>query len=141
MGRPSLYTPEIIKTICEGLSKGIPLTVICEADEMPAPRTVRDWEANDPNVAAAIARAREDGEYALAEQCLAIAEDERHDWVMSKKGEITDEVALGRAKLRIETRLKLLAKFNPKKWGDKQQIEHSGKLSLESLVAGDGDAE
>jgi hypothetical protein len=27
-----------------------------------------------------------------------------------------------RSKLRIETRLKLLAKWNPKKWGDKLEL-------------------
>lgn len=124
MGRPSLYTPEVVETICEGLSQGIPLTVICAEEGMPAPRTVRDWEAEMPDVAAAIARARDLGEVALAEQCLVIADDEAHDWTLSKKGVITDEVAIGRAKLRIETRLKLLSKFNPKRWGDK--IEHTG---------------
>jgi hypothetical protein len=136
MARPSLYTPELIEAICADLEQGIPLTHICAGDDMPAPRTVRAWEAEMPEVAAAIARARELGEVALAEQCLTIADDEHHDWVMTKKGEVTNEVAIGRAKLQIDTRLKLLAKFNPKKWGDKQQVEHTGKLSLESLVAG-----
>ena len=141
MARPSLYTPELIEAICADLEQGIPMTVICAGDDMPAPRTVRDWEAEMPEVAAAIARARELGEVALAEQCLTIADDEQHDWVMTKKGEVTNEVAIGRAKLQIDTRLKLLAKFNPKRWGERQQIEHTGKLSLEALVTGDGTPE
>jgi hypothetical protein len=33
-------------------------------------------------------------------------------------------------KLRIDTRLKLLAKWNPKKYGDKQAIEHSGEVTF-----------
>jgi len=33
-------------------------------------------------------------------------------------------------KLRIDTRLKLLAKWNPKKYGDKQAIEHSGEINV-----------
>lgn len=134
MGRPSLYTPEVVETICEGLSKGIPLTVICAEEGMPAPRTVRDWEADMPDVAAAIARARADGEVALAEQCLTIADDEQHDWELSKKGVVTNEVAIGRAKLQIDTRLKLLAKFNPKKWGDRIEVEHSGKVEIADRI-------
>ncbi|HXD37446.1 MAG TPA: hypothetical protein VN624_12375, partial [Rhodanobacter sp.] len=51
------------------------------------------------------------------------------------------EDMLGHRKLRIDTRLKLLAKWDPKRYGDKQQLEHSGTLSLENLVAGAGKAE
>ena len=40
----------------------------------------------------------------------------------SLKGEITDEVAIARARLRIDTRLKLVAKWNPKKYGDKLDL-------------------
>lgn len=128
--------------ICERLSQGIPLTTICrEAKEtdptFPAPRTVRLWEAENQEVAAAIARAREAGQEALFEQCLEIADDEAHDWELSKKGEVTNEVAIGRAKLRVWTRMELLKRLNPKKYGDKQQVEHTGKVSIENLVAGD----
>ena len=100
-----------------------PLTAICRDDGMPAPRTVRDWEAGDESVAAAIARAREAGQEALFEQCLEIADDERHDWELSKKGVLTNEVAIGRAKLRVWTRMELLKRLNPKKYGDKQQVD------------------
>lgn len=46
-----------------------------------------------------------------------------------------------RSKLRIETRLKLLAKWNPKKWGDKLDLNHAGKDGgpLEFLVKVDRD--
>lgn len=141
MGRPSLFTQERLDLICDRLSKGIPLTVICrdakEGDpDFPAPRTVMDWQAEDESVAAAIARAREAGQEALFEQCLEIADDEAHDWELSKKGEVTNEVAIGRAKLRVWTRMELLKRLNPRKYGDKQQVEHTGKIGLESLVAG-----
>lgn len=134
MGRPSLYTPEVLETICEGLSKGIPLTVICEADEMPAPRTVMDWQASMPDVSAAIARARDAGEVALLEQCLKIADDGECDWVLSKKSPLVDTDHIQRSKLRIETRLKLLAKFNPKRWGDKLEVDNKGEMTLNVAV-------
>lgn len=152
-GRPTLCTPQVIDYICQELAKGIPLTVICRGHDqdgeplpvgdvprpglMPKPVTVIAWQAEDPAIDSAILRAREAGEVALLEQCMDIADDERHDWELSKKGVVTNEVAIGRAKLRIETRLKLLAKFNPRKWGDKIAHEHSGKVGLESLVAGE----
>lgn len=151
-GRPTLYAPHVMDYICQELSKGIPLTRICaggyEPGEddlferpvvMPKPRTVRDWEAEDPTIAAQVARAREAGEEALFEQCLEISDDETHDWVASKKGLLTNEVNIARAKLRVWTRMEMLKRINPRKYGDRQQIEHSGKIALESLVAGDGE--
>lgn len=138
MGRPSTCTQEAVATICEKLSQGIPLTVICREDDgLPEPRTVYRWMEDSPEVASQIARARSAGHDALAEQCIDIADDECHDWVMSKKGEITNEVAIARAKLRVWTRMQLLAKWDPKRYGDRHHVEHSGKVGLESLVAGD----
>lgn len=138
MARPSIYSESLLERICEDLAQGIPLTQICRELQQEgiqvAPRTVRDWEADEskPEVSAAIARARELGEYALAEQCLEIADDARNDWMERAAGD-GDEKALQfngehvqRSKLRIDTRLKLLAKFNPKRWGDKVSQEISG---------------
>lgn len=133
MGRTSTYTPELHVEICERLSKGEPLAVICRDEHMPAVRTVSDWKAANTTFSADFARARDDGFDALAAQCMEIADDARHDWVLTKKGTILDEAAVGRAKLQVETRLKLLAKWDPKRYGEMQKIEHSGELTVRSL--------
>lgn len=119
MGRPSKFSPELLSTICDRLSTGEPLTHVCR-DLGVAPRTVRDWESRDENVSAAIACAREDGENAMAEDCLRIADD--------KAGDVQ------RDKLRVDTRLKLLAKFNPKRWGDKVQHADADGDKLPSAI-------
>lgn len=136
MTRPSTFTQETLDEVCRRLATGEPLAVICRDDEMPCPNTVRAWGAADNAVSERIARAREDGEDALAADCLAIADDSSGDYRVGEKGPIFDSDHVQRSKLRIETRLKLLAKFNPKRWGDRTQHEHTGKLSLESLVTG-----
>lgn len=137
-GRPSKYSDELLEKICDGLCLGKPLTQICrdlaEQGIQIAPRTVRDWEADAerPEISAAIARAREVGEHAIAEECLSIADDARNDWMekLDKDGGAIGWQLNGdhvqRSKLRIETRLKLLAKFNPKRWGDKAAVELTG---------------
>lgn len=80
------------------------------------------------NVSLAIARAREDGEDFLAADCLNIADDNGKDVRQTKDGtEVTDHDVIQRAKLRIETRLKLLAKWNPKKYGDKLDMTTGGE--------------
>ena len=123
MGRPSKYDPEIARIICEQLSEGIPLRQICrENDGFPAWRTVYDWMGRDPKLSASIARARDIGYDAIAEECLAIADtlEFGQRQVMTDEGTATTvEDMLGHRKLRIETRLKLLAKFHPTKYGDK----------------------
>ena len=142
MARPSLKTDEVLERIYAGLAVGTPLTIICEPDDMPADRTVRDWEANDPEVSAAIARAREAGEWHLAWECKQIADTpcegvvEKYESVEidnpdgPEGGKVKEfqlverrvEDMLGHRKLQVETRLKLLAKFNPKRWGEKVAI-------------------
>jgi hypothetical protein len=127
MGRPSKYDPEIARIICEQLSEGIPLRQICRDNEgFPAWRTVYDWMGRDEELSASIARARDIGYDALAEECLLIADTPQfgQKQVMSDEGATTTiEDMLGHRKLQIETRLKLLAKFHPTKYGDRVAIE------------------
>ncbi len=92
---------------------------------MPAWRTVYDWRREDEDFATRFAGARELGEEAIAQECLAIADtpligeetEESENGKKVKRGDM-----LGHRKLQIETRLKLLAKWNPKKWGEKVAI-------------------
>ena len=132
-GRKSTYDPEIAKKMCELLAEGVPLRQICRENEgFPAWRTVYDWMGKDPDLAAAIAHARDVGYDALAEECLHIADNpvlgeevsESEDEDGVKRITIKKVDMLGHRKLQIETRLKLLAKFNPKKYGDK--VTHAG---------------
>jgi hypothetical protein len=76
----------------------------------------------DEALSASIARARDIGYDAIAEECLLIADNMEfgQKQVMTDQGTATTiEDMLGHRKLRIETRLKLLAKFHPTKYGDK----------------------
>jgi hypothetical protein len=69
---------------------------------------------------------------AIAEDILDIADDGTNDWVERKRKDgsvdtVVDSEHVQRSKLRIETRLKLLAKWNPKKYGDKQVVDLGNK--------------
>lgn len=134
-GRPSTYSKQIGDEIVELLSEGIPLAEICRRDGMPGLRTVYDWEEAHPEFSARIARARVAGYDMIAVEALRIA-DTQEEGERRKQGkdgiEITTEDMLGHRKLRVETRLKLLAKWDPKRYGDK--IEHSGTVHLASAL-------
>lgn len=112
------------------------MAAICRDEGMPHPSTVRDWMAEREDVSRAIARGREDGEDWLAAECLHIA-DTPMEGKRTKSTlmgvEVTSEDMLGHRKLQIETRLKLLAKWNPKKYGDKLDLT-SGDKPIQTTV-------
>jgi hypothetical protein len=137
VAQKSKRTPEVEKRILTGLSEGIPLAVICREEGMPHPTTWNDWCAADQALNIAHGRARDAGFDALGLQCIEIADDERHDWALSQKGEITNDVAIARARLRVETRLKLLAKWDPRRYGDKLEIDATVKGDIKITIGGD----
>lgn len=131
----------IVEEICRRLSEGEPLRQICREEGKPNFSVIYAWMNEDAAIAQRIARAREIGHEHIFEGTLEIADDATNDWMESNAPDDVGYKLNGehvqRSKLRIETRLKLLAKWNPKKYGDKQQIEHSGNIGLEALVHDD----
>lgn len=85
-----------------------------------------------------IARAREAGFDRIAADCLEIADQTGKDTIYGDNGARADTEWISRSKLRIETRLKLLAKWDPKRYGDKITQEHTGNLFDSLLAAVDG---
>jgi hypothetical protein len=99
---------EIGRRVIAALSEGTPLAVICREDGMPCDDTIRGWAEGDDELTRAIARARDAGHDQIAYRLRATARG---------NGDSTGDVA--RDKLIIETDLKLLAKWDPKRYGDK----------------------
>ena len=83
----------------------------------------------DAEFDARIARAREDGYDELAEKCMRIAFDP-----------CRDQVEVTQRRLQVDTILKLLAKWNPKKYGDRQAVAHEGGVTL-NVITGVPDAD
>ena len=130
IGRPSKYTPELAAEICERLSNGEPLRQICRDDHMPAWTRIYDWMGRDEALSGAIARARDIGADAIAEEALEIL-DTPPEYVLTKNGEAVDSGYVTWQRNRAELRLKLLAKWNPKKYGDRQIISGDKDNPLE----------
>jgi hypothetical protein len=134
IGRPSKYTPELAAEICERLSDGEPLRQICRDNHMPAWTAIYAWAAVDKALSERIAQAREQGYDAIAEDLLAIADTPLMGETETSSANgltITRQDMLGHRKLQIETRLKLLAKWNPKKYGDRQILAGDKDSPLE----------
>ena len=139
--KPQPVPQDKADSLVEWITNGNTIAAWCRENGVGV-STVYDWTYKDDEFAGRIAHARELGEEVIAQQCMEIADDARNDWMerQSADGDVIgqdfNKEHVQRSKLRIETRLKLLAKWNPKKWGEKQQLEHSGQIGLESLIAG-----
>lgn len=126
-GRPSSYDRAIADAICERIADGQPLRQICRDEMMPPWRTVYNWLQDNEDFSARFARAREIGFDAIAQECLDIADESAFDAIEGENGVLRANTEfIQRSKLRVETRLKLLAKWDPKRYGEKVQQELSG---------------
>jgi len=135
-GRPTTRTEEIVESILDQIGDGISLMSICRQEGMPKLRTVYGWIDGDADLSARFAGARKAGMDMLAQEALDIADDGTNDFTEGKNGPMLDAEHVQRSKLRIETRLKLLRCWDHARYGDRQQVEHSGTMSLEALVSG-----
>ena len=119
----SKYTPEVAAEICERLSNGETLRAICRSDaKFPVWQKIYEWMAKDAALAGAIAHARLMGHDAIAEDVRQIAQSEPLAVFDEAGNKRYDPGSIAHKKLMIETDLKLLAKWNPKKWGDRTTI-------------------
>jgi hypothetical protein len=122
-GRPSKYAIELCDEIVTRIADGEPLRQICRDEHMPQWGAVYRWEQEHQEFKERIAHARILGEEAISQECMYIADELPERTAMGG----VDSGDIQHKKLRIETRLKLLAKWNPRKWGDKVDVNHGGQ--------------
>lgn len=111
IGRPTLQTPQLVDEVLERISEGEFLAEICREPGKPCRSTFMDWMNAEELLSLRYARARDDGEYARAARITRIARGE--------EGDSTGDVQ--RDKLLVDTEFKLLAVFNPRRFGNRMQ--------------------
>lgn len=153
-------TDDLWKLILSEIAEGVSLREICRRPDMPSKSEFyryKDGEDLDPEDPAApdirsgrlarYARARRDGYDALAEEILEIADDGTNDWVLRERedgseDEVIDRDHIARSKLRVESRFKLLAVWDPKRYGnmlklgdpDARPLEQGGKSANDLAI-------
>jgi hypothetical protein len=135
------YTDELAAEIVRRVATGEPLAVICRDEGMPNRHTVSDWRKVRPEFDEAMNEARDAGFDAIAADCMVIADDASGDYRAGEKGVLLDSDHISRSRLRVETRLKLLAKWDPRRYGEKVAIDHSGEIGKRELTDEELDAE
>lgn len=130
MASRSTFTAAIAEELIDWIASGRTLRAFCRLEGKPAWRTVYDWISDYPDFAERMETARTLGFDAIAEETLHIADTPMEGVITTEDPDgvtTKTEDMLGHRKLQVETRLKLLAKWHPKKYGDK--VMHSGDPS------------
>ena len=135
-GAPSTYTPEMAKAVCDHIADGLSLRSIESLAGMPTMTTIMNWLGGQPEFVEQYARAREAQADKMAEDILAIADEECTTVRASKHGMdggadgmqevVFDATAVARNRLRVDARKWLASKLAPKKYGDKVLNEVTG---------------
>jgi len=134
-GRPSSFTQHIADIICVRISEGESLKSITLDEEMPDRATVYRWLAADPVFCDMYTRAREDQADTLADEILAIADEQPEVIaVLNKSGELIehklDNAFLQWQRNRIDTRKWIAMKLKPRKYGDRQILAGDSEAPL-----------
>ena len=128
IGRPTDYSDELANSICEKLMAGVSLREICRADDMPNRSSVHKWLSENTVFSDQYVRAcdiRADG---MFDEMFDIADDSANDWMKRKDGEeVLNGEHVQRSKIRIDTRKWALARMQPKKYGDRLDLNHGGQ--------------
>lgn len=115
MPYPAKITPQVIEEVLSRIAQGETLAALGrELGFHPTAWASRVRE--DEGLRIAYAQARDTGQDVIADDIIAIV-----DSVPANSEEIQ------RAKLRADMRLKLLAKWNPKRYGDRQTVDVGNK--------------
>lgn len=121
MARPSKFTDDLANTICRRLADGESLRAICKDKAMPDRETVRRWLNENSLFRGQYATARDQMVDALAERAMEYAET------------ATAENANAR-RLFVDTVKWYTGKVAPKKYGERVNVEHSGKVTIGDAI-------
>ncbi|MDZ7906536.1 MAG: hypothetical protein U5N55_12755 [Cypionkella sp.] len=122
--KPYQWTSEVEQEIFDRISKGASVRSILVDDWLPCANVFYDRLAVDPDFTKRYLRAREAQADTIFEECLAIADSQEGDVVMRDGVEMVNHDNIARAKLRIDTRMRMAGKLRPKVYGDKLDLDH-----------------
>jgi len=135
VGRPTIYSEEMIAVICARIADGESMRSIARDDSMPAMTTMFRWLGESEQFKKQYAIAMAQRAEGMFEDMIEIADEECTFIKKSKHGskddgdeevEVAfDPTAVARNRLRVDTRKWMLAKMVPKRYGDKQEVEHT----------------
>lgn len=128
MAGKTTFTQDMGDLICAGLSDGKSLRTVCNDPGMPCKATVFNWMRTQPTFLDQYTRAKDEASDALFDECQDIADNGANDYMEANDpdnpGYKLNGEHIQRSKLRIDTRKWMASKMKPKKYGDRQHVEH-----------------
>ena len=104
-------------------------------EEFPSWVTFNEWLNDSDELVKQYARACEMRAAFIFEEILTIADSQENDISLLPDGtEVTNHNAIQRNRLQIDARKWALSKMNPKKYGDKIDVNHSGEISDKKIT-------
>lgn len=128
-GRPSKFTEALAARICREVAGGSTLPRICEAAGMPGSVTVWRWLEANEEFRNNYARARTERADARADKIDGIVSD-----VLAGK------VDAQAARVAIDAHKWLASKEQPKRYGDKIDVDVAGDIGMTITIGGDDTA-
>ena len=129
VGAPTTYNEHTASVICIRIAEGESLREIVKTAGMPDRSAVYDWLLRHPSFADQYTRAREEQADTLADEIIAIADEQPEIIAVTDKktGALIehklDGAFLQWQKNRIEARKWTAMKLKPKKYGDRMAVE------------------
>ena len=127
-GRPSKRSKKLEEEILAWVASGEPLRAFCRQEGKPAFRTIYDWLAGDEDFSARFAKSRKVGFDCIAEEALELvdAEPPKID------GKI-DPGYVQWIRSRVWTRLQLLARWHPSRYGNRVALAGDKESPLQPV--------
>ena len=130
----------IFSRIILEMISGRSLKSILRDDNMPSINTFYDWIESDEKKLNQYARATTIRADLLFEEIIEISDDSSGDLKINEKTgeEVIDSEFVQRSRLRVDARKWIVSKMNPKKYGDKLELDNkvSGSVNVISLGSG-----
>ncbi len=122
VGRPQrtgiMNNPKALEVL-QWLANGGTLLEFSKKDGNPSIATVHEWKDEDQDFSRLYKIARDKGQEAMLEECQTLCDTEP-----------TDAVQAAWRRLQVDTRMKCLRMWNPARWAERVDMNHSGGISL-----------
>ena len=119
---------DIFDSICQRIIEGEAVRNILKDKDMPSMKTFWDWLDKDEDLVKQYARAKELYAERMFEDIILISDGTGDDILVDEDGkEQVNWNVIQRDKLRSDNRKWVLSKLNPKKYGDRLQLDQNKK--------------
>jgi hypothetical protein len=122
------FSDELLSEMLEQVASGESLNQVCKKAGMPTRKTFYKWVADDESVRNRYEAALSIRADWVFDQIIEIADEP----VGSTMGGGTDAGAVAKQKLQVDARKWVLSKMEPKKYGDRTQVDQN--LTVRSLA-------